>query len=208
LQLKKRYGICWLLSRKVQPMSDWFQVDFAEIFTFQRPPLDTFLRGTLVYLSTCVLLRVIPKRQAGKLSPNDLIVIVFLGGIGTTALELAPMSVPDVLVVMTTILFWSFAIDWLAYRHPRLRSFLQEPPTPLVKDGRLLAGNLRREMITEEEFMAQLRGQGVTEIREIKQACLEVDGTISVVREEGQTPCGNATADIACRAGGDSDRSC
>jgi uncharacterized membrane protein YcaP (DUF421 family) len=179
-------------------MSDWFQVDFAEMFTFQRPPLDTFLRGTLVYLGTCVLLRVIPKRQAGKLSPNDLIVIVFLGGIGTTALELAPMSVPDVLVVMTTILFWSFAIDWLAYRYPRLRPILQEPPTQLVKDGQLLAGNLRREMITEEEFMAQLRRQGVPAIHDIKQACLEADGTISVVRDEGQEHNGNSTADMGC----------
>lgn len=72
-------------------MSDWFRVDFEEMFTFHRPPLDTFLRGTLVYLGICFLLRVIPKRQAGKLSPNDLIVVVILGGIGTTALEIAPM---------------------------------------------------------------------------------------------------------------------
>lgn len=115
-------------------MAEWFTADFGEMFSFHRPPLDMFLRTTMVYLALCVLLRFIPKRQAGKLSSNDLIVIVLLGGVSTTALEMAPMSVPDVLVVITTILWWSFALDWLAYRFPKVQWLVQDSPTPLIRD--------------------------------------------------------------------------
>jgi len=167
-------------------MRKWFSIDVNEMFSFHRPPLDMVVRASLIYLAICVLLRVMPKRQAGKLSPNDLVVIVLIGGIATTALEMAPMSISDVLVVIITILFWSFALDWLAYRFPILRPYIQEPPTLLIQDGRILAKNLRQEMVTEEEMLAQLRIQGVHDIGDIKQAHLEADGTISVLELEGK----------------------
>ena len=47
----------------------------------------------------------------------------------------------------------------------------------------MLQRNLRREFITEEELMAELRKQGVRDVSEVKEACLEADGSVSVVRK-------------------------
>ncbi len=41
-------------------------------------------------------------------------------------------------------------------------------------------------MITEDELRAQLRSQGEHELDNIKQACLEADGSISVVKQQSQ----------------------
>ena len=41
---------------------------------------------------------------------------------------------------------------------------------------------MSREMITEDELIAQLHEQGVENISEVKKACLEGDGKISVIK--------------------------
>ncbi|WP_437907579.1 YetF domain-containing protein [Sorangium sp. So ce327] len=44
---------------------------------------------------------------------------------------------------------------------------------------------MRREMVTEEELLAALRRQGITDITTVRSACLEADGEISVVKKQG-----------------------
>ena len=106
-----------------------------------------------------------------------------MGGVAVAAIAKEFMSVPSVLIIIGTVLGWNYLLDWLAYRVPILRPYLREPPTSLVEDGRMLQRNLRREFITEEELMAELRKQGVRDVSEVKEACLEADGSVSVVRK-------------------------
>lgn len=42
--------------------------------------------------------------------------------------------------------------------------------------------NLRAEAITEEELLTSLRRQGVESISEVRSACLETDGDLTVER--------------------------
>jgi uncharacterized membrane protein YcaP (DUF421 family) len=44
--------------------------------------------------------------------------------------------------------------------------------------------NMRRELITEDELMSQLREQGVERVEEVKRACLEGDGRVSVIKKD------------------------
>jgi uncharacterized membrane protein YcaP (DUF421 family) len=55
----------------------------------------------------------------------------------------------------------------------------------LVNDGRMLPRNLRRELLTSEELMSQLRLQGVETLDEVKKAYIEPDGRISVIKRNG-----------------------
>jgi uncharacterized membrane protein YcaP (DUF421 family) len=77
--------------------------------------------------------------------------------------------------------FWNFALDWLSDHSPRVRRFLTPPPLLLIKDGRLLRKNMRRELITEDELMAELRKQGLESPAEVRAARMEGDGQISVI---------------------------
>lgn len=40
---------------------------------------------------------------------------------------------------------------------------------------------MRRELITEDELMSELRQQGVESLADVKQAYMEADGSISVI---------------------------
>lgn len=44
---------------------------------------------------------------------------------------------------------------------------------------------MRAEFVTKEELMAQLREKGVEDCAQVKQACMEADGMISVIKVKG-----------------------
>jgi uncharacterized membrane protein YcaP (DUF421 family) len=56
----------------------------------------------------------------------------------------------------------------------------------LVKDGKPLYRNMRRELITLGELRSQARLQGVEDVGAIKQARLKSDGQISIVAAESR----------------------
>jgi uncharacterized membrane protein YcaP (DUF421 family) len=52
----------------------------------------------------------------------------------------------------------------------------------LVKKGRLLRANLRRELISTEELWSKLRSKGIQNLSEVQAAFIESDGEISVLK--------------------------
>ncbi len=86
-------------------------------------------------------------------------------------------------VLVATVLFWSYAIEWLTDRFTIFERFFQPPPVFLIQDGRMLPRNMRTELITKDELMTHLREEGIGDIAEVKQACMEPDGMISFIRK-------------------------
>ena len=87
-------------------------------------------------------------------------------------------------MLIATIVFWNYALDWLGHRFPRVERLLHPPPLLLIKDGRLLRRNMRQELVTEEELMSHLRQQGIAELAQVKEAYMEGDGQISIIPRE------------------------
>ena len=67
---------------------------------------------------------------------------------------------------------------------PLIGRFVHPPAVELVRNGRMLRENMRRELITVEELMSQLREQGIDALNRVKSARLEGDGQISVITRE------------------------
>ncbi|RYY63825.1 MAG: DUF421 domain-containing protein, partial [Chitinophagaceae bacterium] len=56
-------------------------------------------------------------------------------------------------------------------------------PLQIIKGGTLLRRNMRREYITEEELREHLRKEGIEDLKYVKEAFVESDGTISFVKQ-------------------------
>jgi uncharacterized membrane protein YcaP (DUF421 family) len=65
---------------------------------------------------------------------------------------------------------------------PFIERLVSAPPLQVIRDGKLLRRNMRRELLTEEELMSQLRQQGMDNLNEIKTAFVEGDGQISIIK--------------------------
>src|SRR5215212_4428035 len=118
-------------------MEKLFDVDWEHILLPDTPLLEIFLRGSVMYLSLFLLLRFVLKRQAGTVGITDLLVVVLIADAAQNAMGDDYKSVPDGIVLVCTIIFWNYALDWLGYHSPFVGRLVHPPPLELVRNGRV-----------------------------------------------------------------------
>ena len=164
-----------------------FSLDLHDMFVPTHSIAEMFVRGTIMYFLLLALLRFIRNRQSSGLGVTDVLVIVLIADAAQNGMAKEYRSVTEGAALVGTIIGWDYALDWLSYRFPRVQRLLHPSPLMLVSDGKLMRRNLRRQMITTEELMSQLRQQGVGEVAEVRAAFMEGDGRISVIKSDGSS---------------------
>jgi uncharacterized membrane protein YcaP (DUF421 family) len=166
-------------------MGDMFwSIDWHGIFTPKHSLVELVVRGTIMYFVLFGLLRFVLKRQAGGIGTTDVLVIVLLAEVAGNGFAAEYKSVVEGTVLVGTILFWSYMLEWAAQRFPAVERILHAPTLVLVENGKMLRKNMRAELVTKEELMAQLREKGIEDCAQVKRACMEADGMISVIKME------------------------
>jgi uncharacterized membrane protein YcaP (DUF421 family) len=145
---------------------------------------EIVLRGSIMYLGLFAILRFMARRQAGHFGPADLLVIVLIADAAQNGLGKDYGSVTEGLTLVLTIVGWEYLLDWISWRFPVMRPLLSPTSLTLIRDGRIVPQNLRKEMLTEEELKSQLREHEVEDYGEIKLATLEGDGRLSVLKRK------------------------
>ena len=158
-------------------------VDWQELFSFSVPAAELVVRGTAMYWFLFLLFRFVVRRDAGGMGMADILVLVIVADAAQNAMAGEYRSVTDGMTLVATIVFWNYLLDWLCYRFPALEQVLQPRPLLLVKDGRMLLDNMRRQMLTREELLAKIREEGLEDLKAVKRAYMESDGKISVIRK-------------------------
>ncbi len=137
-----------------------------------------------MYLSLFVILRFVMVRQSSTIGIADILVIVVIADAAQNGFAKEYKSITEGVFLVLTIVFWNTLLNWLSYRFKILERLLSPPPLELIKNGKMNRRNMRSEFITEDELWGQLRQQGISELTEIQQACLEANGELSVIKSK------------------------
>jgi uncharacterized membrane protein YcaP (DUF421 family) len=167
--------------------------DIEALFRFSVNPLELVVRGTLIYLALVLLFRFALRRDLGQLGVADVLFIVLIADASQNGMAGEYRSVADAAVLIGTLAGWNVALDWAVYRWPAMRWVMEPPSVELVRNGKLLRRNLRREWMTTEELMGKLREQGIDDVADVKLALLEADGELSVLKAHGGAPAKRST---------------
>lgn len=159
-------------------------LDWQAIFLPQNSILELILRGSLMYLAIFAILRIVLRRQEGGIGTSDILVVVLIAEVAGNAIAPVGMSVVEGVVLVATILFWSFATEWAQFHFPAFERLVRNPKLKLIENGRMLHRNMRREYITTRELMAQLREKGHEDCSRVKAAYMEDDGAISIIEKD------------------------
>jgi uncharacterized membrane protein YcaP (DUF421 family) len=154
-----------------------------QAFSWSMNPLELVLRGTAMYWFLFLLFRFVLRRDAGSLGIADILLLMLIADASQNAMGGSYQTVPEGMVLVATIAGWNWLMDWASYTSRRVRRFTEPPPLMLVRRGRMLLRNMRREFITPAELLASLREQGVDKLADVKFARMEPDGKISVIQE-------------------------
>jgi uncharacterized membrane protein YcaP (DUF421 family) len=156
------------------------EIDWKSAFVPSLHLGEIILRGSIVYLFLFLVLRFV-RRGAGAIGISDLLVVVLIADAAQNAMGSQYQSITEGIVLVGTIVLWDVLLDWLGYRFPLLRRFLRPHALLLIKDGRVQKSNLRKQMISEDELLGELREQGIDSVEKVKASYMEADGHISVI---------------------------
>ena len=146
------------------------------------------LRTVLVYGVLLLLIRLAGKREIGQLTPFDLVVLLLISNAVQNAMTGPDTSVTGGVTAAVTLVALNFIIALFRKRFRFFRRFVEGIPVVLVSHGQIQLRALNREHMTVSDLEAALREHEVADLSKCQLAMLEIDGTISVLRQEGMDP--------------------
>jgi uncharacterized membrane protein YcaP (DUF421 family) len=159
------------------------EIEWTELFGSSLPALELLVRGSAMYWFIFLLFRVVLRRNVGAIAISDVLLVVLIADAAQNGMAGQYASITDGFVLVATIASWSYLVDLASYRSARLRRLLEPPPLPLVRDGRLQWRNMRRELMSRDELLSQLREKGVDALEDVHAAYMESDGSVSVIEK-------------------------
>lgn len=119
------------------------------------------------------------------MSPFDLVVVLVLANAVQNAMVGPDTSLTGGLVAAAVLLAVNWGVGRLRLRYGWFEREIRGSASLLVNDGQFVDDSLRREGIDKDDVYMAMREHGVDELSQVKAAILEVDGTISIVPEQG-----------------------
>ena len=155
---------------------------WQNLTNFELGPLNLALRAVVVYLSVLLLLRISGKRQIGQMGATEFVAILLISNAVQNSMNGGDNSLVGGLVLAAVLVGLSSLISYLTYRSRFFSRLFEGTPTLLIHHGQMIAKHLRHEQMSESELRTLLRKQGLHDLRDIDNAVLEADGTLSVTR--------------------------
>ena len=143
--------------------------------------LSIVARTLIVYVALLAGLRLAGKRELGQMTPFDLVVILLISNAVQNAMVGPDTSVTGGLIAAGVLVSVNYGMALARERLPLLRRAVEGTPTLLINDGRFVPEHLRREGLEEDEVLMAIREHGVADVKDVRMAVLETDGSISIV---------------------------
>jgi uncharacterized membrane protein YcaP (DUF421 family) len=158
--------------------------------------MDVVVRVAIIYLFLFAAMRVMGKREFSQLAPMELVSLLLIPEIVSSALVGGDASLTGALIGLSTLFVLVFGVSTLTHLSPRAGTALDGSPVVLAHRGAFVRAHLDRERLSPEEVYGELRKHGLERIDQVRWAILETDGTISIVPEE-RAPLAEPEASLA-----------
>ena len=143
-------------------------------------------KTAVIYIFVILGLRLLGTRELGQISNYDLVLIIILANAVQNSLVGSDTTLFGGLTSAFTLLVLNRLFTWILVRNPGIRHWIESDPILIVRDGKLLKDNMKKEGVTVEHVKAAMREHGIASLEKVQMAVLEVDGTISIVAKDSQ----------------------
>jgi uncharacterized membrane protein YcaP (DUF421 family) len=146
------------------------------------------LRTLLAIVVLFIMTKLLGKRQISQLSFFEYITGITIGSLAAyTSLEMDQKWHLSVISLSVWVCV-SLGIEFLQLKSKKARDFIDGKPRVMIKDGKILEDNLKKERLTTDELMEQLRKKDVFLTSDVEFAIMEPNGDINVLLTKENQP--------------------
>ena len=146
------------------------------------PWWELIVRPAVIYIVLLAGLRIFGKREVGQFTLFDLVFILLVANAVQPAMTGPDSSLLGGVIIIAALLVANLSVAWLD-RTPFFHRLTTPSPTVIAKDGQCLTDAMRREGVLESDVEMAMREHGIDQVKDVKLAVLEADGSISIVPE-------------------------
>ena len=146
--------------------------------------MDIVMRATVMFFILFLLIRLLGKRELGQMTPFEFVVLVVLGDLIQQGVTHNDFSLTGATLAICTFAFWALILSWTTYLFPRAKDLLDGAPRVVVRDGEIVRENLRRDRLTRDEILSEMRLAGIGRMSDVAWAILEPQGKMSFIRKD------------------------
>lgn len=141
---------------------------------------EVLLRSFVMFIIILTSLLILGKRGVKQLSIFELVVIIGLGSAAGDPMFYKDVGILPAIVVCTVVVGLYSLITYFVGINKKFEKLIEGVPVCLIKEGVFSIENFKKEILSEHEFFAELRMQGVSQLGQIEEAIEEVSGNISI----------------------------
>ena len=150
--------------------------------------IEIVVRSLGALAALFVFTRLLGKRQISQLTYFEYIVGITLGGLaGFISTDMEAHFFLGLLAMFVWFIV-PLAIEMWALKSLRLRKWLDGSGRVVIKNGKVLEENLKKERMTADELMEQLRVRDIFRVADVEFAVMETSGELSVLRKRDRQP--------------------
>lgn len=121
------------------------------------------------------------KREIGELTPIDLVVSLMIAELGVLIIEDKEIGFVKGLIPIFTLVGIEILISYLSLKSELIRKLVNGTPVVLIRNGKIMKKEMRRNRYTMHDLLTQLREKDVFNISDVEFAVLETSGELTVV---------------------------
>ena len=145
-------------------------------------------RSVIAIVALFLLTKLMGKRQLSQMTFFEYAVGITIGSLaGIVALDLEGNVYHGLVAMLITALF-PIVFEWVALKSKIIRDIVDGKTRILIKDGKVLEDNLKKERMTTEELMEHLRLKDAFKVADVEFALMEASGQVSVLLKKDNQP--------------------
>ena len=150
--------------------------------------LTGFIRAIILYLLIIAGIRLMGKRQVGELEPSELVLSLIIADLAAVPMQDFGIPLLAGIIPILTLLALTMMLSVLTMKCVAFRTLLCGRPSVIIRRGTIDQGEMRRNRLTVDELLEELRAQGYASPAGVAYAILETNGQLSVFPWQREQP--------------------
>lgn len=153
--------------------------------------LVVFFRALILFLVVFIVIRLMGKRELSKVQPFELAIIVMISDLASGPMSSRDMSTFSGIIPIIALLIIYIVVTLILQSSVKTEQVLCGKPSLVIFKGKLIEEEVKRQQLTIEEIMEQLREKDIFKIQDTAYALLETSGKLNAVKKTdvcGQMP--------------------
>lgn len=150
--------------------------------------LEIIVRALSAFVMLIAITRILGKKQISQLTFLEFVIGITLGELaGFISTDVEENFLHGVIALMVWFIV-PLGLEFLVLKSKKLRTLLEGSGRVMVKEGKVLEDNLKKERMSADELLEQMRVKNVFNVADVEFAVLETNGELSVLLKKDKLP--------------------